>query len=82
MTHETGRLEYTGVRALARALEHLHLGWAMVGWTIQLPGIRRAAQLLADAVGGAPRRTKRGPRSPVDGADQPVNIVPAATVKS
>ena len=77
-----GSAEYTGVRASARALEHLNLGWAMVAWTIQLPGIWRAVQLLVDAVGGAPSRTKRGSRSLRDGADQALNTAPATTVKS
>jgi len=30
-----------GVRAVARALEHVHLGWALVGWAIELSGMGR-----------------------------------------
>ena len=48
-----------GVAALARALEHLHLGWAFAGWTARLPLVRPLLQLLADASGGAPRPTGR-----------------------
>jgi protein-S-isoprenylcysteine O-methyltransferase Ste14 len=48
-----------GVAAIARALEHLNLGWAMVGWLIRLPGISRVLQLLADASGGERRLVKR-----------------------
>lgn len=44
-----------GVGALARALEHLHLGWAMVGFAARLPGVRHALQLTLDAVGAGPR---------------------------
>jgi protein-S-isoprenylcysteine O-methyltransferase Ste14 len=44
-----------GVAALGRALEHLHLGWALVGWAIRLPPVRPIVQLVADAVGAGPR---------------------------
>ncbi len=39
-----------GVVALARALEHLNLACAFVGWMVRLPGIALLAQLLADAL--------------------------------
>jgi protein-S-isoprenylcysteine O-methyltransferase Ste14 len=45
-----------GVEAIARALEHVHLGWALVGCFLRLPGIAQLAQLLADASGAQPRR--------------------------
>jgi hypothetical protein len=45
----------TGVAAVARALEHIHLGWALVGAALRLPGLRQLAQLLVDASGGEPR---------------------------
>jgi protein-S-isoprenylcysteine O-methyltransferase Ste14 len=48
--------EVTGVEAVARALEHIHLGWALLGWLLRLPGICQFAQLLTDASGGEPRR--------------------------
>ena len=44
-----------GIRAFARALEHIHLGWALAGWVLRLPVVDRFAQLLLDAVGGGPR---------------------------
>jgi protein-S-isoprenylcysteine O-methyltransferase Ste14 len=47
--------EATGVAALARALEHIHLGWAFAGCFLRLPVVRPFAQLLTDAVGGGPR---------------------------
>lgn len=31
--------------AAARALEHLSLGWAWVGWTLRLPGTAESLQL-------------------------------------
>jgi hypothetical protein len=46
----------TGVEAVARALEHVHLGWALLGFLLRLPVIARFAQLLTDASGGEPRR--------------------------
>jgi hypothetical protein len=44
-----------GIEAIARALEHIHLGWAMVGFALRLPLVCRLAQLLADASGAGPR---------------------------
>jgi protein-S-isoprenylcysteine O-methyltransferase Ste14 len=48
-----------GVRAMARALEHLHLGWAITGALARLPVVREFVQLLADATGGGPRLIRR-----------------------
>ncbi|MFF5176655.1 methyltransferase [Micromonospora sp. NPDC000316] len=39
-----------GVAAVARGLEHVHLGWAVVGWTLRLPGVTWLAQLVTDAM--------------------------------
>ncbi|RGC68519.1 hypothetical protein C5N14_13445 [Micromonospora sp. MW-13] len=39
-----------GVSAVARALEHVHLGWALAGWTLRLPGVAWLAQLVTDAM--------------------------------
>lgn len=44
----------SGVGAFARALEHLHLGWAAVAWVLLLPGLGRFVQLVVDAAGGGP----------------------------
>jgi hypothetical protein len=44
-----------GVAALAHGLEHLHLGWAFLGWLLRLPVVCQVVQLLVDALGGAPR---------------------------
>jgi protein-S-isoprenylcysteine O-methyltransferase Ste14 len=44
-----------GVRALGRALEHLNLGWALIGFTMRLPVVRAFLQLVVDAVGGGRR---------------------------
>jgi protein-S-isoprenylcysteine O-methyltransferase Ste14 len=46
----------SGIEAIARALEHIHLGWALIGFLLRLPIVRQLAQLLADASGGEPRR--------------------------
>ncbi len=42
---------FDGVAAVGAALEHLHLGWAMVGWFLRFPVLRSFGQLIADAVG-------------------------------
>jgi protein-S-isoprenylcysteine O-methyltransferase Ste14 len=46
----------TGIEAVGRALEHLHLGWALIGSGLRLPLFCQFAQLLVDASGGEPRR--------------------------
>ncbi|WP_030174148.1 methyltransferase family protein [Spirillospora albida] len=54
-----------GVAAWAHAAGHLHLGWALLGWTLNLPGPAHFAQLCADAFGAGPSaRPVGGP--PVD----------------
>lgn len=45
-----------GIAALARALEHLNLGWALAGWVLRLPVVCQLVQLIGDAVGAGPRR--------------------------
>jgi protein-S-isoprenylcysteine O-methyltransferase Ste14 len=50
----------TGVAAVSRALEHLHLGWALVGAVLRLPIVCQLLQLLADASGGEPRQVSYG----------------------
>jgi hypothetical protein len=45
----------SGIEAVARALEHVHLGWAIAGFALRLPGVAGLAQLLADASGAEPR---------------------------
>jgi hypothetical protein len=44
------------VEAVARALEHLHIGWALLGCLLRLPVICQFAQFLTDASGGEPRK--------------------------
>ena len=45
----------SGIEAIARALEHIHLAWAFVGLLLRLPVISGFAQLLADTSGAEPR---------------------------
>jgi protein-S-isoprenylcysteine O-methyltransferase Ste14 len=45
----------SGVEAIARGLEHIHLGWALIGFFLRLPIVCTLAQLLADASGAEPR---------------------------
>ncbi len=44
-----------GLVAFARALEHLNLAWAYCGFTLRLPIVHQAFQLLMDASGLGPR---------------------------
>jgi hypothetical protein len=48
-----------GVAAFARAIEHIHIGWAFAGWTLRLPPIRLAVQIVMDCVGAGPREIPR-----------------------
>lgn len=53
-----------GIAAFARALEHMHLGWALVGMFIRLPIVRPFLQILVDASGGYPRTVARRATAP------------------
>ncbi|PWD51569.1 phospholipid methyltransferase [Serinibacter arcticus] len=53
--YESPGVRVDGVRAVARALEHLGLGWALIGWGLDLPAVRHFAQLCADVFGAGPR---------------------------
>lgn len=66
--------EQDGVAAIARALEHVHLGWALVGFFLRLPGVSQVLQLVVDASGGEPRIVQRGWRGLRSGSK-----IPAAT---
>ena len=66
-----------GVGALARAVEHIHLGWAMIAFFARLPGVRPLLQLLADASGGEAKLVARQapecrPEPSTDGLNIPV----------
>jgi len=52
LTYASAGVEESGVAALARALEHVDLGWALLGFALRLPLVRAFAQLAADALGG------------------------------
>jgi protein-S-isoprenylcysteine O-methyltransferase Ste14 len=57
VTYESGDGRYTasGIAAIARALEHVHLLWAFAGFVLRLPIVGALVQLLADASGAEPR---------------------------
>ncbi|WP_438490001.1 methyltransferase family protein [Streptomyces sp. S186] len=65
MTYETddGAVRAEGIAALGRMLNHLHLGWAVLGWLLMVPGLRWFAQLCADALGAGPRDIPQSPRT-------------------
>ncbi len=48
--------ERAGVAAISAGLQHIHIGWAMLAWLMQLPVIRQSIQLAMDASGAAPTR--------------------------
>ena len=50
-----GTAAVDGVRALGRALEHLHLGWALAGSVLRFPGVWQVVQVVMDASGFGPR---------------------------
>jgi hypothetical protein len=50
-----GTKSVEGVRALGRALEHLHLGWAIPGIALRLPLVWQFVQVMMDASGLGPR---------------------------
>lgn len=58
-----GGVPETGVAAMAAALQHLHMGWALVGWLMTLPGSGALLQLLVDASGAGPRPADQALRS-------------------
>ena len=59
MTYESGAVEDEGLAALARALEHVNLGYALAGMALRLPGINAALQAIVDASGGGPMPVAR-----------------------
>ncbi|MGW2095660.1 methyltransferase family protein [Promicromonospora sukumoe] len=58
VTYEAPGVRLQGVAAIARALGHVHLGWALAGWALGLPVVRHFAQLCADAFGAGPRPSR------------------------
>jgi hypothetical protein len=58
---EDGVYRASGIEAVARAVEHIHLGWAFAGCVIRLPPILALVQLLADASGAGPREISSSP---------------------
>jgi protein-S-isoprenylcysteine O-methyltransferase Ste14 len=64
VTYEAPGERSTGIEALARSLEHAHLGWAAVAWIARAPVIVQLLQLVADAVGGGPRSLPAAPVCP------------------
>ena len=67
-------VRWSGLAALARAMEHLHLGWALLGWALSLPLLRHFLQLCADAFGAGPRPSRK---VPPDAGSAPKPLSPA-----
>lgn len=57
--YESGSVVLQGTQAIGAALEHISLGWAVVGWVVRAPVLSWFVQLLADAVGAGPRPVSR-----------------------
>ena len=58
VTYESAGVRVSGVAAVARALNHIDLRWAMAGWALGLPGVRHLVQLCTDAFGAGPRPSR------------------------
>lgn len=58
------RHEGRGVAAVARALDHVNIGWAYLGWLLRVPGIDQLAQLVTDALIAPPHQPTEGARCP------------------
>jgi protein-S-isoprenylcysteine O-methyltransferase Ste14 len=74
-----------GVAAVARGLEHVHLGWAYVGWLLRLPGLGALAQLVTDALVAPPhpaRATTSDPRGDECPRPVPPRAAPGRTPSS
>ena len=54
-----GTPEVQGIHAVARALEHINFGWALVGMVARLPGVSVAIQAFLDASGAGPQHVTR-----------------------
>jgi protein-S-isoprenylcysteine O-methyltransferase Ste14 len=75
MTYEShdASIQDSGIAALARALEHVNFGWALLGMAMRLPFINSLLQAIADVSGGEPVLVRRRhcslePRSPAPSA--------------
>ena len=60
ITYQSADGTYTasGIAALARGFEHIHLGWAVAGFAMRMPAVSNLIQLITDASGGGPRRVR------------------------
>lgn len=68
LTYETDSgYRATGVAAFAYALEHADLAWAAVGWSLRLPGVRKAAAVIGDLVGFGAREVPPATEQPGGG---------------
>ncbi len=59
MTYESEAVEDSGLAALARALEHVNFGCALLGMAFRLPGVNAALQAIVDVSGGGPMPVAR-----------------------
>ncbi len=55
---QDGSVPVDGVRAMGRALEHLHFGWTICGTALRLPILWQIVQLFIDASGLGPREIR------------------------
>lgn len=85
LNYEAGGRRWEGVAALARALEHLHAGWALGGWALRLPGVSGIVQLMVDAAGGGPRdlpACAMPEQHPVSGGPRPQRSATAGAART
>ena len=74
MTYEShdGSVRAQGIVALARALEHVNLAWALAGFMLRLPLASQLVQSITDVSGGGPFSVSRRVCS-IDAAPQEEN---------
>ena len=56
--YESDGVREDGTRAIGAALEHVNIGWALVGWGMRAPVVGWLVQLVADAMGAGPRKVE------------------------
>ncbi|MPZ92508.1 MAG: isoprenylcysteine carboxylmethyltransferase family protein [Actinobacteria bacterium] len=71
-----------GVIAIARALEHIHLGWAIVGWVLATPVVSHFAQLVVDVFGPTPHAVAGLPYDTAACSIQPEHTRTIASAKA
>lgn len=71
-----GDSEDQGLMAFCRALEHIHLGWALLSFTLRIPVLHSVVQSLVIMAGGGPHHVERDPVTLEDESGPPEHVAP------